>query len=146
MRIQLRAAIPADCDLLAAMNRELLVDEGSPDALPQSQLVERMRRWLREDWRAVLILVNKVAIGYILFQERAHKQPTEIYIRHFYIRSMFRGKGIGQAAFTLIQSEHFPAGATLALDVLASNPGARRFWERLGFQSDADNLRLEKRS
>lgn len=142
MRIQLRAATLADCELLATMNRELLVDEGSPDALPQSQLVERMQRWLHEGWRAVLILVNKVAVGYILFQE----QPAEIYIRHFFVKSMFRGKGVGQAAFALIQSEHFPAGANLALDVLASNPGARRFWERLGFQSDAENLRLEKRS
>jgi GNAT superfamily N-acetyltransferase len=145
MRIQLRAATTADCDLLASMNHELMVDEGSSDGIPQSQLVERMRRWLREGWRAVLIMVNKVAIGYMLFQERRDEQQVEIYIRHYFVKQMFRGKGVGQAAFALIQTEYFPAGATLALDVLATNPGARRFWERLGFESYGDNLHLEKR-
>ena len=142
MNLQLRLATTADCDLLASMNRELSVDEGSPDSMSQDALSERMRRWLKEGWRAVLILANKVAIGYVLFQER---QGSEIYIRHYFVRRIFRGKGIGQAAFTLIQAEYFPVGATLALDVLATNPGARRFWERLGFQSNAGSLRLEKR-
>ena len=142
MNLQLRLATAADCDLLANMNRELSVDEGSPDPMSQDSLSERIRRWLKEGWQAVLILMNKVVIGYMLFQER---QGSEVYIRHYFIRRMFRGKGIGQAAFALIQAEYFPVGATLALDVLATNPGARRFWERLGFQSDAGNLRLEKR-
>jgi ribosomal protein S18 acetylase RimI-like enzyme len=148
MNIQLCAATLADCDLLAGMNRDLIVDEGSRNPMSQMELSERMRRWLKEGWTAVLILVNKAVVGYMLFQERRDEynpEHIEIYIRQYFVKRMFRGKGIGQAAFTLIQAEYFPAGATLALDVLATNPGARRFWERLGFQSYAENLRLEKR-
>lgn len=142
MNLQLRAATTADCDLLASMNRELIMDEGSPDSMSQDALSARMRRWLKEGWQAVLILLNKVVVGYTLFQER---QRSEIYIRHYFVKRMFRGKGVGQMAFALLQAEYFPAGATLALDVLATNVGARRFWERLGFQADAGGLRLEKR-
>ncbi len=148
MKLQLRAATVADCDLLAGMNRELIVDEGSRNPMSQIELSGRMRRWLQEGWSAVLILANKVAVGYVLFQQRNDEydpQQVEVYIRHYFIKGVFRGKGVGQAAFALLQADYFPAGATLALDVLATNPGARRFWERLGFQSYAENLRLEKR-
>lgn len=149
MNIELRLAKPADSDLLAEMNRELIVDEGSRNPMSQVELAERMWRWLSKDWQAVLILTNKVVVGYALFQQRRdeyHPENVEVYIRQYFIKRMFRGKGIGQAAFLLLQARYFPPGATLALDVLATNPGARRFWEKLGFQSYAENLRLEKRS
>jgi demethylmenaquinone methyltransferase/2-methoxy-6-polyprenyl-1,4-benzoquinol methylase len=57
----------------------------------------------------------------------------------------FRGQGLGQAAFTQFQAEYFPPGARITLDVLANNPRGRRFWEKLGFSSHHENLRLEKR-
>lgn len=148
MNLQVRAATPADCDLLAGMNHELIVDEGSRNPMSQIELSERMRRWLKEGWMAVLIVANKIVVGYMLFRQRPDEynpQQVEVYIRQYFVKRPFRGKGIGQAAFALIQADYFPPGATLALDVLATNPGARRFWEKLGFRAYAENLRLEKR-
>ncbi|MAS36895.1 MAG: hypothetical protein CL610_23025 [Anaerolineaceae bacterium] len=148
MNILLRPATPDDYDLLATMNRELMMDEGSRDVMSVPDLAERMRRWLKQGWSALLVLMNKVVIGYILYQQRpdsTHTDQLEVYVRHYFIRSVFRGKGLGAAAFERIQTEYVPAGATIVLDVLATNPGARRFWEKMGFQVQADNLRLEKR-
>jgi GNAT superfamily N-acetyltransferase len=148
MNLLVRAATPADCDVLASMNRELMVDEGSRSPMSQIELSERMGRWLKEGWSAVLIVANNIVIGYTLFQQRPDEynpQQVEVYIRQYFVKRSFRGKGIGQAAFALVQAEYFPPGAALALDVLATNPGARRFWEKLGFRAYAENMRMEKR-
>ncbi len=149
MKIDLRPATLDDCDVLGVMNAELIQDEGSRNPMSPIELAERMRGWLSKDWQAVLVLTGKVVIGYALFQQRRddyHPEQVEVYIRQYFIKRVFRGKGIGQMAFTRLQTDYFPPGATLALDVLAANPGARRFWEKMGFQSYAENLRLEKRS
>lgn len=148
LRIDLRRAVVQDCDLLGSMNLELIRDEGSHDPLSPLELSERMRRWLKSGWEALLIVVNKVVVGYILYQVRTDgRDPDQcaVYIRQYFIKRTFRSKGIGQAAFQQIQADYLPSDAALAVDVLASNPGARRFWERLGFVSDAGSLHLEKR-
>ena len=148
MTVTLRRASLEDCDTLAAMNRALIQDEGSRNAMTLLALSERMRRWLLDDWTGVLILIGEVIIGYALFQERRDEyapDQVEIYVRQFYIKSPFRGKGFGREAFEHMQAGYFPPGAHLVLDVLATNPGARRFWEKLGFRAYSENLRLEKR-
>ena len=148
MTVTLRQASLEDCDALAAMNRALAQDEGSRNPMALLALSERMRHWLLGDWMGVLILIGEVVIGYALFQERRDEvqaDHVEIYVRQFYIKPAFRSKGFGQEAFERMQVEYFPTGAHLVLDVLATNPGARRFWEKLGFRAYSENLRLEKR-
>lgn len=148
MDINLTRATLNDCDLLAGMNLELIADEGSRNPMTQLELSERMRHWLQEGWDVMLLCLGNAAIGYALYQVRHDEyQParTEVYIRQYFVRRVFRRRGIGRAAFEQLRASYFPPGATIALDVLATNPGARKFWERLGFKSYAANLRLEMR-
>ncbi len=143
MKFELRRATLADHELLASMNKALIEDEGSTNGLSLQDLTRRMYRMLSEDWTAVLIETGGQVIGYALFQQRS-AEPVEIYLRQYFIHRNFRSKGYGQAAFERIQAEYFPPGASVALDVLASNPRGRHFWEKLGFASHAEMMRLEK--
>lgn len=149
MKFVLRTATAADCDLLASMNDHLIQDEGGQNTMSQLQLAERMRRWLDEGWVAVLVMFGgKLVIGYALFQQRQDEQEPQqhvIYLRQYFIQSMFRGKGYGQAVFEQLEADYFPLGAKVVVDVLASNPAGRRFWEKIGFRSYAIPSRLEKR-
>ena len=145
MTVSLRRASPDDSDVLSGMNRALIQDEGSPSTLTLLELSERMRRWLLGGWTGLLILIGEVVIGYALFQERRDEAHIEVYIRQFYIKPPFRRRGLGREAFEQMQVGHFPPGAPVVLDVLATNPGARHFWEKLGFRSYAEPLRLERR-
>ena len=148
MNLDLKPATLDDCDLLAAMNLDLIADEGSRNPMSVYELSERMRRWLRSDWDAVLIMMGAQVVGYTLYQVRpAQHQPDrpEVYIRQFFIKRLIRRRGVGRSAFEQIRTAFFPANAVIALDVLATNPDGRRFWENLGFRSYAANLRLEMR-
>jgi ribosomal protein S18 acetylase RimI-like enzyme len=148
MDVTLRHATLDDCDVLAAMNLELIADEGSRNPMTQLELSERMRRWLLTDWQAALFLLGKQVVGYTLYQVRQDQhQPAnpEVYIRHYFVKRLLRGHGVGRSAFDQLRAEYFPAEAVIALDVLATNPDGRRFWEKLGFKSYAENLRLEMR-
>ncbi len=146
LEVVLRPATLVDCDLLAAMNRELIHDEGSRNPLSIVELSDRMYRWLQGDWQAMLILTGQVVVGYALYQIRPdeyHPQQTEVYLRHYFVRAVFRGQGIGTAAFAKLQADVFPPAAPVVLDVLATNPAARYFWQRLGFGDYAEHLRKE---
>lgn len=148
MNIQLRPATLEDCDLLAEMKQQLIIDEGSRNPMSVPELSERIRRWLQADWQAVLFLIGQQVVGYALFRiwiDEYHPEQSEVYVRQYFIKPLFRGHGIGQAAFELLQVAYFPAHAALVVDVLATNPRARHFWEKIGFRSYAENLRLEKR-
>ena len=70
MDVALRQATLVDCDLLAAMNRELIRDEGSRNPMSIGELSDRMYRWLQGDWQATLILTGRVVVGYALYQIR----------------------------------------------------------------------------
>ena len=149
MRIDLRPASLQDLDELAVMNQQLIQDEGSQNPMTHIELAERMEAWLQGDWRAILIEIGGTVVGYILFRQHQPESPaqgTEIYVRHYFVKRVFRGKGIGQAAFERIQADYFPPDARVVLDVLATNPRGRHFWEKLGFVSHYENLRLEKRA
>ena len=105
-----------------------------------------MRRWLRSDWDAVLIMMGAQVVGYTLYQLRpAQHQPgsQEVYIRQYFIKRLIRRHGVGRSAFEQIRAAYFPPDAVIALDVLTTNPDGRRFWESLGFKSYVENLRLE---
>lgn len=126
------------------MNRELIADEHSPNTMSDDQLEARMRDWLAGTWKAVLFIDETTIIGYTLFQERVDEIRVDlpnVYVRQFFIKPEYRRRGIGQATFDQLVSAWFPAGATISLDVLETNPGSQHFWERLGFRTYRTTLR-----
>lgn len=108
------------------------------------QLEARMRGFLEGDWRVLLLLVDGAIAGYVIYQLRRDEyfpEQPEVFVRHYLVRREFRGRGLGRRAFEKLAAEHFPPGAVISLDVLASNPGGYRFWTKLGFQPYCTHMR-----
>ncbi|HWQ15546.1 MAG TPA: GNAT family N-acetyltransferase [Roseiflexaceae bacterium] len=143
MSLLLRPATAADAPSLAAMNRQLIADEGSRNPMSLAELEERMRRLIAEGWAALLFEDERELAGYALYRVRHDEydpQRPEVDIRQFFVLPERRGRGVGRAAFERMAAAHFPPGARLVLEVLASNPAGRAFWGRLGFTVYATTL------
>jgi GNAT superfamily N-acetyltransferase len=137
MHLQLRAAEEEDLPLLAAMNRRLIEDEGSRNPMSADALRRRMADWLRGDWSIDLFVENDTIVGYAVYQLRPDEYnpaQTVVYLRQLYVEREARGRGIGRRMFEMLAQARLPADCPVVIDVLASNPGGRRFWERLGFR------------
>lgn len=148
MSIELLPASPSDAPLLARMNRQLIIDEHSRNRMSEDELETRMRDWLERDMRAVLIRYRHEVIGYLLYRRMNVENeygPNEqvVYVRQFYIERSYRRRGIGQMAFEQITNEYFPSHVTLTLDVLESNPEAKAFWHKLGFETYCTTMRRD---
>ena len=145
MELTLRTATISDCQLLAEMNRQLADDECSRNAMTVAALAVRMKKWLSEDWKAVLFEEQTKPVGYSVFQigtDYYDPKIPEVYIRQFFIVRDRRNCGLGRRAFDLLVITVLPLNANLHLDVLATNPNGYRFWESLGFTPYSTAMRL----
>ncbi|MEZ5560096.1 MAG: GNAT family N-acetyltransferase [Pseudomonadales bacterium] len=141
--VQWRDADADDYELLVPWNLHLQEDEGS-EPMPLAEIEARMRRWLAADYRVVVFLSAGQRVGYALFRptDPDLKGPNGVYLRQFFIARECRGEGLGHAAWTLLHTEVFPTGHKVVLEALRSNPGARRFWESLGFEAYSTTYEL----
>ncbi|XID94830.1 GNAT family N-acetyltransferase [Paenibacillaceae bacterium WGS1546] len=148
MELQLRSAQLPDLDLLAAMNKELIDDEGNLNPMNAAQLTERMREWLVSDWQADLLLDEQEAvIGYALYQFRKHSYFPEmktVYLRQYFIRREHRRQGYGLKGIELLRKLRFAGVDRIELDVLYANDAATKFWRRAGFDPYAVQMTLDQ--
>jgi RimJ/RimL family protein N-acetyltransferase len=145
MELSIRPATAADIQRLAEMNRQLANDERSRNSMSVAALAVRMEKWLNEDWNVVLFEEQSKVAGYSVFQIGSdYYDPAipEVHVRQFFIVRERRCRGLGRQAFGLLINTVFPPGAQIHLDVLATNPRGRRFWESLGFQHYSTAMRL----
>jgi GNAT superfamily N-acetyltransferase len=143
-RLTIVSAEESDLPPLARMNKRLIQDEGSRNPMSIGELEARMRGWLRGDWAITLFMEDSRIVGYAVHQERQDDYDasrTLIYLRQFYVEPDRRGRGLGRAAFEHLRRTHFPDGAEVVLEVLASNPEGQRFWSSLGFEAYALSMR-----
>ena len=124
-----RAATLADCALLAELNHQLIHDEGHRNPMSVPELEQRMKRWLSEDYAAILFERDSEIVAYALFRE----QPDEIYLRHLFVFRNRRRAGIGRNAVEILRSRVWPANKRLTVSVLTSNTGALAFWRAVGY-------------
>ncbi len=134
--ISLRVATQADGEALAAFNAELNLVQKSRNTTDVEALADRFRQLFREGYCADLLVHGDEAVGYCLHGIR--ETPFEpsgrsFYIRQFMLTERVRGRGLGRLAFETFSRERIPPGMRICLDVLASNPQGRGFWEALGF-------------
>ena len=145
MNLSLRPATPADLPRLAAMNKQLIEDEGSPNPMTIADLQERMAGWLMTGrYRVETIIADESIIGYTVYSIRKDTYFPDkfmVFVRQFFIAREHRRQGIGTQAFKLLADTRFPTDCTISLDVLAANPNGQRFWESLGFQPYAVNMK-----
>jgi GNAT superfamily N-acetyltransferase len=137
IKIELRQATPSDLDLLARMNRELIEDERHLNPATQTELGERFERFIDEGWTADLFLANGEVVGYALHRREANPAAPDgryVHLRQFFIIRGRRRRNIGQSALAALCKMRWPIGELVVLDVLETNPGGRRFWDRMGFK------------
>lgn len=120
------------------MNQRLVEDERSRNPFSETEHQQRIRDWLAgNEWELVLFK-NSVGttLGYAVYRiQKSDYYPDQevIYLRQFFVDRPFRGRGVGTTAYMLLADKRF-GDREVSLDVLATNPDGKRFWERLGFR------------
>jgi GNAT superfamily N-acetyltransferase len=129
MTLSWREASDSDIPLLAEWNHRLIRDSGHRNPMTVAQLSDRMREWLKGDYKAI-VFSDYEPVAYALFKS----EPANIYLRQFFVRDDRRKAGVGTAAFQLLQKEIWRTGVRLTVDVLCRNAKATRFWHKVGYQ------------
>jgi predicted acetyltransferase len=133
-----RLATAADCLLLAALNHQLIRDQGHRNAMTVPQLEQRMREFLAGEYRAVIFEINGETVAYALFRE----QPDELYLRQLFVVRHKRRQGIGRTAIGLLLSQIWPKNKRLTVEVLVANEHAIAFWHAVGYKDYALTLEI----
>jgi GNAT superfamily N-acetyltransferase len=137
MKLSWRYASDMDLTQLAEWNHRLIRDEGHRNPMTVEQLAERMKKWLRSEYQAVVFSEGE-AVGYALFK----KEESLIYLRQFFVRRDRRRTEIGRATFDLLRREVWPRGVRLTVDVLCQNTGAIAFWRSVGYRDYCFTLEI----
>jgi GNAT superfamily N-acetyltransferase len=134
-----RRATRADCRLLAALNHQLIRDEGHRNPMTEAQLAQRMRGWLaRGEYRAELFEERGEVVAYALYRESA----DEIYLRHLFVVRTRRRQGLGRRAMRLLFDEIWPRGKRLTVEVLCANTTGVAFWKAMGYREYSLGLEI----
>ncbi len=139
MQITGRMASDADAAQLAAMNRQLIRDEGHRNPMSLMELEDRMRGWLRNEYEAVLFMVDGAIAGYALYR---HDQDW-IYLRQFFIMPELRRQGLGRAGIQWLLQIQWPTGRRIRLDVLVNNTSGISFWRSVGFHDYCITMEMD---
>jgi GNAT superfamily N-acetyltransferase len=128
-RMKYRLATANDVSLLAAMNHQLIRDEGHRNSMSGAELEGRMRTWLDGEYQAVLFEDDEGVAGYALFK----REPEWIYLRQFFVEPARRRQGIGRTAIRWLLANFWNDDPHIRLEVLVGNREGIEFWRSLGF-------------
>jgi GNAT superfamily N-acetyltransferase len=124
-----RPATLHDIAVLAAMNKQLIEGEGHRNRMSVSQLEDRMKAWLQDEYQSVLFEDQCATLGYALFKS----EPEWWYLRQFFVVASRRRQGIGRGAMHWLFENVWNDGKRIRLDVLVGNSAGIPFWRSLGF-------------
>jgi GNAT superfamily N-acetyltransferase len=126
--------------VLAAMNRQLIEDEGHRNPMTVEELAARMRNWLGEDNAALLVLLDGEPVGYALWRDAT----DWTYLRQFFITREYRGQGIGRELMRALTSVVWLPGKRIRAEVLTGNEVGLAFWRAVGFSDYAVTLEMAR--
>jgi GNAT superfamily N-acetyltransferase len=136
--MEYRRATVDDAAALAAMNWQLIRDEGHRNPMTPAELAMRMSGWLAGEYEAFLFEDAGAPIGYALYR----RDPDYIYLRQFFIRAEHRRQGVGRAAIAWLR-QHAWAGQRVRVEVLVGNTTGVAFWRAMGFADYCLTLEME---
>jgi len=130
MSLEWRRATQEDVPSLARWNKQLIEDEGSRNPMTLAQLETRMLGWMQgSEWEIWRLERGGEGVGYAVL--RVVAQDLEICLRQLFIAREHRSQGLGKVALELLRSNFLNARWTL--EVLETNPRARKFYDFLSF-------------
>ena len=124
-----RHATLDDCPVLAGLNHQLIRDEGHRNQMTVPELVQRMRGWLSDEYRAVIFEDGGDIVAYALYRE----QPDLVYLRQLFVVRDRRRQGLGRHVVEILRSRVWPKDRRLTVDVLLSNQSGVGFYRSVGY-------------
>lgn len=127
--MEVERALPADAALLAPLNKRLIEDEGHPNPMTVSELVERMAGWLAGAYIAYVLREGDTIAAYALYRD----DGDTYYLRQLYVERGFRRRGLATHLLDWLYANVW-RDKPVRLEVLAHNAGAIAFYEAYGFR------------
>ncbi|MFM9329342.1 GNAT family N-acetyltransferase [Paenibacillus mesotrionivorans] len=136
--IQECLTVDVDLELLAALNKQLIEDEQHDNKMNLDELKDRMKTFLRTDYKAYFFKEREEIKGYALVNH--NRQP--IYLRQFFICRDSRRGGYGKLAFQKLKE--LLNTDEIDIEVMHWNDRGYSFWKTMGFKERSIYLRLDK--
>lgn len=118
-----------DCQLLGKWNKQLIDDEGHRNEMSISELVDRMQRWITDEYTAMIFSEDGEPVAYGVYRET----EDDIYLRQFFVRRDMRHENVGSRAMSIFEKDVWPVGKRVTLEVLWENEAAWEFWKSNGY-------------
>jgi predicted acetyltransferase len=133
-----RIANLEDSEILGVLNHLLIKDEGHRNPMTVPELAERMRGWLKNDYRASIFENDSGILAYALYRE----DPELLYLRQFFVQRDKRRSGIGRRCIKILFFEVWPLDKRITVEVLCQNSAAIAFWRSVGFTDYSLSLEI----
>lgn len=134
--IRIKKCTLEDILQLALLNKQLIEDEKSNNAMSIKELEERMHEFITTEYDAYFFMNQGTVVGYALVKNTCNP----LYLRQFLIRREYRKNHYGTQAFQSLMK--YLNVNTIDIEVLPWNETGIRFWESLGFRELSRYMRL----
>lgn len=142
MDYSLRPARPSDLEFVVSLHHETLREYIEPIwGWDQKTWDGFVKDWFKPE-KVKIVQINSKDVGLLVVEER----ESEIYFESVSLTPSLQGQGIGSKIVSDVVKQAAAKNLPINLDVLKTNDGARRLYERVGFrvcgETDAHYFRM----
>lgn len=142
--LRIRLATAGDADIVAGMLAQLAADIGDSDVFRSTpDTIRQYGAGGSGAFQAFVAVQGTRPIGLALFFQHfsTTRAAPGVYVQDLWVDGDTRGSGLGKRLLASVSAHAAQAwdAQYLALTVYHSNPGARRFYDRLGFVAHDDD-------
>lgn len=135
--MELQKCYAKDAGTLALLNKQLIEDEKSDNAMNISELEGRMKEFLETDYSAYFFIEDNQIIGYALVRNTSRP----VYLRQFLIDRKYRKHHYGTQAFQMLLK--YLEVKEIDVEVLPWNKNGLAFWKQCGFNETCIAMRYK---
>lgn len=135
--MQLQKCSVKDAATLALLNKQLIEDEKSDNAMNIRELEGRMKEFLETDYSAYFFTEDNQIIGYALVRNTSRP----VCLRQFLIDRKYRKHHYGTQAFQMLLK--YLEVKEIDVEVLPWNKNGLAFWKQCGFNETCIAMRYK---